>query len=95
MFVGVMELHLALLENGSLKDKRSVVKRLIHRCRHTFNVGMNEVDEHDATDRAVLAAVAVNHDRRYLQGQFSRLEQFVERQALAEVLETPMSIEVY
>ena len=95
MFVGVMELHMALVDNDSIKDKRSVVKRLIHRCRGTFNVGISEVEEHDATDRAVLAAVAVNCDRQYLEGQFSRLEAFVERQALAELLDTPVSIEVY
>ena len=90
-----MELHLAMIDNVSLKDKRSVVKRLTHRCRNTFNVGVSEVEEHDAADRAVLAVVGVNADKRYLEGQLSAIESFVERQGLAEVLEASRSIEVY
>lgn len=95
MFVGVMELHLALVDNQSLKDKRSVVKRLSHRCRNTFNVAVGEVDEHDAKDRAVLGVVAVNADRRYLEGQLQRVEDFVERQGLAETLDASRTIEIF
>jgi uncharacterized protein YlxP (DUF503 family) len=95
MFVGIMELHLAIIEHGSIKDKRSVVKRITHRCRNTFNVAINEVDEHDALDRAILGIVAVNNNKNYLQGQLDAVEQFVERLALAEVLEAPKLIENY
>lgn len=95
MFVGIMELHLALVDNVSIKDKRSVIKRLTHRCRQTFNVAISEVEDHDANDRAVLAVVGVNCDKRYLEGQLSAVESFVERQGLAETLEAPRTIEVY
>lgn len=95
MFVGIMELHLAIIEHGSIKDKRSVIKKLTHRCRNTFNVSISEVEEHDATDRAILGVVAVNRDKSYLSGQLDAVEQFVERQALAELLEAPKLIENY
>jgi uncharacterized protein YlxP (DUF503 family) len=95
VFVGIMELHLAIIEHGSIKDKRSVIKKLTHRCRNTFNVAISEVDEHDATDRAILGVVAVNRDKSYLSGQLDAVEQFVERQALAELLEAPKLIENY
>jgi uncharacterized protein YlxP (DUF503 family) len=95
MFVGVMELHFALFESASLKDKRSVVKRVVHRCRHTFNVSVAEIDSHDATDRAVLGVVTVGNDRKYVQGMLDKVEGFVERLALAELLEAPKTVEVY
>lgn len=95
MFVGIMELHLTIIEHGSIKDKRSVIKKLTHRCRNTFNVGISEVEEHDAHDRAILGVVAVNRDKNYLMGQLEAVEQFVERQALAELLEAPKIIENY
>lgn len=95
MFVGVMELHFALIDNDSLKDKRSVVKRIVHRCCNTFNVSVAEVDDQDSSDRAVLGVVAVGSDRRYVQGMLDKVEGFVERLALCELLEAPKTVEVY
>ncbi len=95
MYVGVMELHFALIDNDSLKDKRSVVKRITHRCRNTFNVSVAEIDDHDSGDRATLGVVAVGNDRRYVQGLLDNFEDFVERSALAELLAAPKFVEVY
>lgn len=93
MYIGRMELHFALYGAGSIKDKRSVVKRIQYRTRHAFNVSMAEVEEHDCLDRAVLGVVTVGADGRYLEGLLQRVEQFVERLALAELLEAPRAIE--
>lgn len=95
MYVGIMELHLALVDNESLKDKRSVVQRVKARCRNTFNVSVAEVDAQDAGDRAILGVVAVGSDRRYIAGMLDKVEQFVERLALAELLDAPKCIEVF
>ena len=95
MVVGVMELSLALYDNESLKAKRSVVKRVIHRCRSTFNVGAAEVEDQDATNRATIGIVAVGSDHRYIDGLLTKVESFVERLALADVLEAPKIIERY
>ena len=95
MVVGVMELTLALYDNDSLKDKRSVVKRVIHRTRATFNVAMAEVEDLDFTDRAVIGVVAVGNDSRYVQGLLEKVEHFVERLALADVLDAPKTVETY
>ncbi|RYF02779.1 MAG: DUF503 domain-containing protein [Deltaproteobacteria bacterium] len=95
MFVGVMELHLALRDNESLKDKRSVVKRTMHRCRNTFNVAVAEVEDNDSSDRAVLGVTTVGRDKVYVEGLLEAVENFVERLALAELLECPKTIEVY
>jgi uncharacterized protein YlxP (DUF503 family) len=95
MYVGVMELHFAIIDNDSLKAKRSVIKRLMHRCRNTFNVSVAEVDDQDSSDRAVIGVVAVGSDKRYVQGLLDKLEDFVERQALAELLEAPKTVEVF
>lgn len=95
MYVGVMELHFALVDNVSIKDKRSVVKRVSHRCRNTFNVSVAEVEEQDMHDRAVLGVVAVGSDHNYVRGMLDKVENFVERLALAELLEAPKTVEVF
>lgn len=95
MVIGIMELHLALYDNDSLKSKRSVVKRVIHRCRNTFNVAAAEVEDQDMTDRAVIGIVAVGNDGRHIRSKLDKIESFVERLALADVLEALKSVEVY
>lgn len=95
MVVGVMELHLALFEHASLKDKRSIVKRVIHRCRNTFNVAAAEVDDQDFTDRATIGIVAVGNERRFIESLLYKVEGFVERLELAELLDAPKVIERY
>ena len=95
MFVGIMELHLVLFGDASLKDKRSVVKRITHRCRNTFNVAIAEVDDQDSLDRATLGLVAVSGNQPYLQGLLEKVEDFVERLAVAEIIDAPKVIERY
>lgn len=93
MVVGVMELSLALYDNESLKDKRSVVKRVINRVRGTFNVSAAEVDDMDFTDRATIGIVAVGNDRRYIQGMLDKIEGFVDRMAIADILGAEKTLE--
>lgn len=63
MVVGVVRLELALPGNGSLKEKRRVLKGLVDRLRHKFNVSVAEVGYQDAHQRATLAAACVSSDR--------------------------------
>ncbi len=63
MVVGVLRLELALPGNGSLKDKRRVVKGLVDRLRHRFNVSVAEVDHQDAHRRASVGVACVSGDR--------------------------------
>ncbi|MBI5510279.1 MAG: DUF503 domain-containing protein [Deltaproteobacteria bacterium] len=88
-------MQLALYDNESLKAKRSVVKRVIHRCRHTFNVAAAEVEDQDSTDRATIGVVAIGNDRRFVTSTLDKVEDFVERLAIAEILEAPKLIETY
>ncbi len=95
MFVGVMELHFALLTGGGLKEKRSVVRRLAHRCSAKFNIAIAEVEDMDLTDRAVLGLVTVGNAHAHVQRMLDKVEDFIERLALAELLEAPKTIERY
>lgn len=71
----------------SLKDKRSVVKRVLARTRNEFNVSAAEVDEQDNPNGAVLGFVSVGTDRRYLEGQLTALEEYVDRLELCEIVD--------
>jgi uncharacterized protein YlxP (DUF503 family) len=86
MVVAVLELTLAI-PAFTLKDKRSVVRRVLSRVRSEFNVSAAEVDELDNPDGAVLGFASVGNDKRYLEGQMTRLEEFVDRLELAELVD--------
>jgi hypothetical protein len=68
MVIGSALIELDIPENGSLKDKRRVVKSVIARLRNEFNLAAAEVDAHDEWQRAVLAIVTVSTDPGHAHG---------------------------
>lgn len=92
MVIGVLELTLTFYAE-SLKDKRSVVKRVIHRCQDKFNVAVAEVDENDVINTAVLGFVTVGNDTRFIQGVLDRIANFVDGLELAEIVDQQIQVE--
>ncbi|MDH5483761.1 MAG: DUF503 domain-containing protein [Gammaproteobacteria bacterium] len=71
----VMTLHIPCA--ASLKDKRKQVKSLRERLQAKFNASVAEIDAHDEWQSAVLGITMISNDRRYLEAQFSAIEQLV------------------
>jgi len=82
MVIGSCRIELYLPGMASLKDKRSVLKRVIHRLRREFNVSVAEVDYHDIWQSAVLAVVTVSTDAAYAHGLLTRVVQWIEHHRL-------------
>ncbi len=83
MVIGACTLELHLPACRSLKDKRSVIKRLLHRLTSRFNVAVAEVAYQDLWQRSCIAAVSVSNSRPRLEGLFEKLVDEVERSAEA------------
>lgn len=94
MVVGVLELTLTF-HAFSLKDKRSVVKRVIHRCQDKFNVAVAEVDMQDVHTAAVLGIVTVGNDARFIRSVLDNVANFVDRLELAEIVDQDIQVEHY
>lgn len=65
MVVGTARLVLAIPGASSLKDKRSVVRRVVERARARFNAAIAEVEDQDVHRRAVLGVAVVSNDARH------------------------------
>jgi uncharacterized protein YlxP (DUF503 family) len=65
MVVGTARLVFAIPSASSLKDKRSVVRRVMERARARFNVAVAEVDDQDVHRRAVIGLAVVSNDARH------------------------------
>lgn len=66
MIIGACTLHLYLPGVTSLKEKRSVVKPLLHQLRRRFEIAAAEVDHQDVWQSADIGIVAVATDAGHI-----------------------------
>ncbi|MDR2350433.1 MAG: DUF503 domain-containing protein [Deltaproteobacteria bacterium] len=88
MVVGILEVTLFMEGAASLKDKRRVIKSVIGRVRARFNAAASEVGEQDSVCRATLGFAVCGSDARILTSVLTRMENFVETNADAEVTDS-------
>ncbi|GIO26194.1 DUF503 domain-containing protein [Ornithinibacillus bavariensis] len=58
----LLEVECMLYDGHSLKEKRSVIKRLIARIQKDFNVSITELDFHDLWQRTKLGIVTITNE---------------------------------
>ena len=85
MFVGVLRLSLHLHGNGSLKGKRSMVRRIVERTRSKFNASVAEVADNDVLQRAVIGITVVGNSASHVDSMIGRIGGFVEGLGIAPV----------
>ena len=86
MTVGVARIQFRLHGNQSLKEKRRVVKSLIEKSRHRFNVAVAEVEDQDVHQRATLGIAVIGSDSRVLNSVLDRIINFMESLGLADLV---------
>ena len=74
--VALFELHIEYAQ--SLKEKRMVVKSLVDRIRHRFEISANEVALHDLHQRARVAVSFVALDHATSDAVLDKIRTFVE-----------------
>ncbi len=85
MVVGVLRLELILHAPASLKAKRSIVQKILGRCRSRFPVSCAETGMHELWQRTELGFAMVDQDEGAIHGLFERIEKELERSGEAEV----------
>lgn len=58
-----LEVECIIYDSHSLKDKRSVIKKLLAKLRNDFNVAVTELDFHDLWQRTKLGIVTITNER--------------------------------
>lgn len=92
MVVGTGLVDLLIPESGSLKEKRSVLKRIIQRTQNEFNVSIAEVGDNDLWRRARVGFSVVGNDKQYINAKMDHLLRFIDRLGLAEILRSRIEI---
>jgi uncharacterized protein YlxP (DUF503 family) len=67
-----------LPENGSLKEKRAIIRPIIERVRRRYAVAVAEVDNEDNWHEAAIGLVCVSNDSRHANSVLSQAVAYVE-----------------
>lgn len=86
MVIGVLSLEFFLPACRSLKDKRRIILRFKDRVRGRFNVALAEVDFQDIWQRARIAVVTLNSDRKVVDQMLRRIQEEAETGLEGEVV---------
>jgi uncharacterized protein YlxP (DUF503 family) len=92
MVVGTLKIILHLHDNHSLKGKRKVVKSMVGKVKHKFNVSIAEVGSNDKWQRIELGVSAVGNDRRHIDSSLSNILDYMETLYLAEIVDSSVEI---
>lgn len=87
MIIGSMRVRLLIRGSNSLKDKRGVLKRVVHRLRSQYNCAVAEVDDQDIWRSAILAIVTVYAKREQVDSLFDAVRRELEGSPDFEVVE--------
>ncbi|WP_071459483.1 DUF503 domain-containing protein [Bacillus massilinigeriensis] len=91
MIVGLASFECLIYDASSLKDKRSVLQRVLTRLKQKFNVSAAEVGHQDVWQRTKLAFAVVSSSRVQAERELHRALQFVD--SFPEIERTMTEIE--
>jgi uncharacterized protein YlxP (DUF503 family) len=94
MVIGYGVISLRIPESSSLKEKRSVLSKIIKRTQNEFNVAIAEIGDLDNYNFAQIGFAIVGNDSRFVNGKVDHLRKFVDNLRAAEVLGSKIEIMV-
>ncbi len=86
MIVGTCQVTFRAEWVSSLKEKRMVVKSLVEKTRHKFNVSVAEVDRQEAHKMIVIGFACVTNETRHADSMIQHVLDFMEKSTEAELL---------
>ena len=92
MVVGTLKIEFYLHDNRSLKGKRKIVKSMVDKVKHKFNVAIAEVDSNDKWQKIELGLSTVGNDRRHVDASLNKVLTFLESLYLAEIVDSRIDI---
>jgi uncharacterized protein YlxP (DUF503 family) len=92
MVVGVGAVDLYIPEVHGLKEKRSVVRRVVERTRNRFSLSVAEVGHLDLHQKATIGFAVVTNDARLADSILNRVVDFIEELHLAQVTRADLEV---
>ena len=94
MVIGYGIIQLRIPESGSLKEKRSVLNKILKRTQNEFNISIAQVGDLEHHHFAEIGFAMTGNESRYINGKVDSLLRFIDDLKVAEVLNSKMEIMV-
>ena len=92
MVVGTLIIEFRLHDNRSLKGKRKVVRSMVDKVKHKFNVAVAEIGSNDKWQKIELGISTVGNDRRHIDASLNNILSYLEPLYLAEIVDSKAEI---
>jgi uncharacterized protein YlxP (DUF503 family) len=92
MVVGTLIIEFRLHDNRSLKGKRKVVRSMVDKVKHRFNVAVAEIGSNDKWQKIELGISTVGNDRRHIDASLNNILAYLESLYLAEIVDSRAEI---
>ena len=92
MIIGTCVVYLQAEWVTSLKEKRMVVKRIIEKAKHKFNISIAEVEEQDRHKIIAIGFACVSNEVSHANSIIDNVINFIEKSTDAVILDTVIEI---
>ncbi|WP_432401726.1 DUF503 domain-containing protein [Wukongibacter sp. M2B1] len=86
MIIGSCEVELIIYGANSLKEKRQIIKSIIHRIQSRFNVSIAEVGLNDIWRRSVVGFSCVTTSSKHANQMINTVIKFIENDNRVEIV---------
>lgn len=87
MVVGVCRLELHFLECHSLKAKRKLLRPVIDRTKHKFNVAIAEIGQHDLLCASSVGFCVIGNEEAHVQSMLDHIVGFIEDMHMGDLID--------
>ena len=92
MTIGYMEVEVRIPACQSLKQKRSVVKKTVHRLRDRHNISLAEIDGANLWQKTIFGIVSIYSDRQLVEKTFYQVIDELQAKHDIEVIDYSMQM---
>jgi uncharacterized protein YlxP (DUF503 family) len=92
MVVGTLRVEFHLHDSHSLKEKRKIVRSMVDKVKHKFNVAVAEIGSNDKWQKIELGISTVGNDRRHIDSSLNNILLYLESLYLAEMVDSKTEI---
>lgn len=76
--IGFAQMEFRIYNAHSLKDKRSVLKRILTRAKQKYNISIAEMEHHDVWQRTKIAVATVASTRQKAERELEQAIEFLD-----------------
>ncbi|MBC2580990.1 DUF503 domain-containing protein [Clostridium sp. DJ247] len=85
MIIGTSKIHLFANWVHSLKEKRRIVKSIVNKVQHRYNVSIAEIENQDLHQSIVIGIACVTTDKKHADNIIQNVVRFIEETTEAEL----------